>query len=82
MSTISPEQCRAARSLLDWTREQLAAQSGVPMRTLADFEGSLTKPRAGTLARLSRAFAEAGVVFVAVPDTPGGVILVKSPKAS
>jgi helix-turn-helix protein len=80
LNTISPEQCRAGRSLLNITREELGEVSGIPSRTLADFEGGLTAPRAGTLDKLSRAFADAGVVFVAVPDSPGGVIMLKPRK--
>ncbi len=35
---LLPEQCRAARGLLDWTQEQLAARAGVSRSTVRDFE--------------------------------------------
>lgn len=35
---LFPEQCRAARGLLDWTQEQLAALAGVSRSTVKDFE--------------------------------------------
>ena len=75
MDALSPSQCRAARALLDWTREQLSAASGVPERTLADFEAGATNPRAATLAKLEAAFGCAGVAFVTVQGATGGVIL-------
>jgi transcriptional regulator with XRE-family HTH domain len=75
MDAISSSQCRAARALLDWTREQLSAASGVPERTLADFEAGATNPREATLAKLAAAFGEAGIAFVTVHGATGGVIL-------
>lgn len=79
MNAITPSQCRAARALLDWTRAQLAEASGIPERTLADFESATTKPRAATLSRMAHAFANAGVVFVQIPGaaTGGGAILIR-----
>jgi transcriptional regulator with XRE-family HTH domain len=35
---LFPEQCRAARGLLDWTQHQLAAASGLSRSTIKDFE--------------------------------------------
>jgi hypothetical protein len=74
MPEISPEQCRAARALLDWTREELSVISGIPVRTLTNFETAATSPRDNTTLLLLRAFQDAGVVFVSVLDAPGGVI--------
>jgi transcriptional regulator with XRE-family HTH domain len=74
MDAISPEQCRAARALLGWTQEQLSDASGVPMRTVNNFESAATSPRASTTLLLVKAFRDAGVVFVSVLDAPGGVI--------
>jgi transcriptional regulator with XRE-family HTH domain len=36
--TLSPEQCRAARGLLNWTQDQLATAAGVSRSTIKDFE--------------------------------------------
>jgi transcriptional regulator with XRE-family HTH domain len=77
MAAISPAQCRAARALLDWTRERLSQESGVPLRTLADFESAATTPRAATLEKLAEAFRRAGVVFVSVPGSEGGAMLTR-----
>jgi DNA-binding transcriptional regulator YiaG len=74
MSAISPEQCRAARALLDWTREELSEISGVPVRTLTNFETGATNPRDNTTLQLLKTFQAAGIVFVSVWQAPGGVI--------
>ena len=62
---ISPAQCRAARALLNWTREQLAEQSRVSKMTLADFETAKRQPYDRTLADIRSALEEAGVEFIA-----------------
>jgi transcriptional regulator with XRE-family HTH domain len=36
--SISSEQCRAARALLDWSQQDLACRAKVPHKTIADFE--------------------------------------------
>ncbi|MCO5066179.1 MAG: helix-turn-helix transcriptional regulator [Rhizobiaceae bacterium] len=36
--SLLPEQCRAARGLLNWTQDQLAAAAGVSRSTIKDFE--------------------------------------------
>lgn len=35
---LLPEQCRAARGLLNWTQERLATAAGVSRSTIKDFE--------------------------------------------
>ena len=77
MMAISSAQCRAARALLDCTREQLAEMSGVPVRTLADFETGATTPRAGTLRKLSEAFSREGIALISVNGEPAGVTLTR-----
>ncbi|MBM7048443.1 helix-turn-helix transcriptional regulator [Rhizobium lusitanum] len=67
---ILPEQIRAARALIDWTREDLARASGVTVRTLARIETSQTIPRDTTLKLLSAALEAAGVEFI--PENGGG----------
>ena len=68
--SISPAQCRAARALLDWTREQLATASAVSKMTLADFETGKRQPYDRTLADIIRAFEAAGLEFI--PQNGGG----------
>lgn len=35
---LTPQQCRAARGGLDWTRSELAEKAGVSLSTVASFE--------------------------------------------
>ena len=67
---IRPEQVRAARALIDWTREDLAKASGVTIRTLARIENSQTVPRLATLQALTAALETAGIEFI--PENGGG----------
>lgn len=62
-------QCRAARSLLDWTQERLAGQSGVSIGAIRNFEGGITTPIRANLTAIRRAFEAAGVEFI---DPNGG----------
>ena len=56
--------------MLDWTREQLAASSGVSKMTLADFETGKRQPYARTLADIVQALEDAGLVFI--PENGSG----------
>ncbi|WP_376092784.1 helix-turn-helix transcriptional regulator [Roseomonas sp. CCTCC AB2023176] len=67
---ISSPQVRAARALLDWTRDQLAERSGVPLRTLARLEAEEGSPQRRTLAAIRSALEAAGVEFTN-GDAPG-----------
>ncbi|CAA2108977.1 hypothetical protein MBUL_04470 (plasmid) [Methylobacterium bullatum] len=71
---ISPAQCRAARALLEWTREDLAAASGVSKMTLADFETGKRKPYARTLFDVREALEHGGVflMYAGEGDDPYG----------
>jgi transcriptional regulator with XRE-family HTH domain len=68
---ITPAQLRAARALLDWTRDDLAANSGVAAVTAIGFEHGKTDPKISTLYKWRRALEAAGVVFVDEDDTIG-----------
>lgn len=69
---ITPAQVRAARGLLDWSRERLAEESGVPVRTLDRLEAGETSPRRATLEAVEAALCGAGVIFVpSNGDGPG-----------
>jgi transcriptional regulator with XRE-family HTH domain len=75
---LSPAQSRAARALLDWSRAELAAKSGVSQATLADFESS--KPRnlhSRTLEDIRRTLEAAGIIFIAENGEGPGVRLRK-----
>jgi transcriptional regulator with XRE-family HTH domain len=75
LSDITPEQSRAARGLLDWSRDQLAEASGIPKRTIMRFEGREAEPRASTLTAIRTALEAAGVEFIAENGGGAGVRL-------
>nr|WP_306028967.1 helix-turn-helix transcriptional regulator [Stappia sp. MMSF_3263] len=79
---IYPEQLRAARALIGWTREDLASASGVTVRTLARIEGAQTIPRQTTLEALSSALEAAGIEFISENGGGPGVRLTSSPVRS
>ena len=68
---LSPDQLRAARALVDWTREDLADKSGVSRNTVKGFERGISDPKLSTLHKWRRALEAAGVIFID-PDTDGG----------
>lgn len=70
---LTPPQCRAARALLDWSREQLAEASKVSLRTIVDFERGARQPREVTIDALRTAMERSGVLFIADDeDSPAG----------
>ena len=66
---ITPSQCRAARGLLAWSQEDLAARAGVSQVTVHQLEAGSTQPRRATHDVIRRAFENAGVEFI---DENGG----------
>jgi transcriptional regulator with XRE-family HTH domain len=80
LSDITPEQSRAARGLLDWSRDRLADASGIPKRTIMRFEGREADPRGSTLAAIRAALEAAGVEFIAENGGGAGVRLVVGTK--
>lgn len=83
MDTLTPEQCRAARSLLGWTGHELAAAARVAIGSIRQFEKNGRRPMINNQIALRRALEEAGVVFLGdgeVADAGGpGVRLRKAP---
>lgn len=73
--TISGPQCRAARALVQWPREQIARLSGVDAQLIADFETGRGDPGADAKARLRAALEEGGAVFIAENGGGAGVRL-------
>jgi transcriptional regulator with XRE-family HTH domain len=63
MIKLTADQCRAARALLDWSQEELAANSEVSTKTIADFERGERQPYPRTLTSLCRALEAGGVEF-------------------
>ncbi len=64
MKNLLPEQCRAARGMLDWTQERLAATAGVSRSTVRDFECGRHGLHPATEAMVVRTFEEAGIRLV------------------
>jgi DNA-binding XRE family transcriptional regulator len=62
--TIAPEQLRAARSLLDWTRNDLAKTAGLSPETIKNIEHGIFTPQKQTILALVETFARHGVQFV------------------
>lgn len=69
---ITPAQCRAARALIDVSREELANLSGTAHRTIVDFERGARQPRMNTLEALRQALERAGVAFLAEGEQIAG----------
>ncbi|WP_461625409.1 helix-turn-helix domain-containing protein [Bradyrhizobium sp. 25ACV] len=61
---ITPEQCRAARGLLDWSQQRLADEAQVGIVTVRQLEAGFTQPRRATLIVVRRTFEAAGVDFI------------------
>jgi transcriptional regulator with XRE-family HTH domain len=72
MLAILPEQCRAARALLDWSQQDLAARAKVARKTVADFELKQVRPYARTLRDVVEAFESAGIAFLAAEENVSG----------
>jgi transcriptional regulator with XRE-family HTH domain len=74
---MTPAQCRAGRALLPMTQAELAAASGVSLRTIAHFEAGERQPIPANLAALQRALEAAGVEFIPENGEGAGVRLRK-----
>ena len=61
---MSPIQCRAARSLLRWTQEDLASRAEVGIVSVRQFESEAVQPRRATLSAMRRALEAAGIMFI------------------
>lgn len=61
--TITPQESRAARGLLDWTQPHLAKLSLVGLSTVRNFESERHETTTANLAAIRGAFEKAGVTF-------------------
>ncbi|MBI1207279.1 MAG: helix-turn-helix domain-containing protein [Azospirillum sp.] len=62
MSSLHPVQVKAARAMLDWTREELAAVTGLAVNTIRNLEAGIV-PRSSTSAIIRQAIENAGLEF-------------------
>jgi transcriptional regulator with XRE-family HTH domain len=72
-SMLSPEQCRAARALLDWTQEELAERAGVSRSTVRGFENGQHELHRASTVVIRTALEQAGVVLIAAGEQGEGV---------
>jgi transcriptional regulator with XRE-family HTH domain len=60
---LNAAQCRAARALLKWSQDKLAAVSNVSASTVGDFERGVRTPHDHILADVRSALESAGIEF-------------------
>lgn len=72
---ITSAQIRAARAMLDWSREQLSIQAGVGISALMRLESSEGVPSGNikTFEAAQKAFEKAGIEFIGTPESGAGV---------
>ncbi|KQU97079.1 hypothetical protein ASD12_21910 [Mesorhizobium sp. Root102] len=68
---ITGAQCRAARALVEWTRDKLAGNSGVDALVVEEFERRISLPDREICDTLQTALESAGAVFIA--ENGGGI---------
>jgi transcriptional regulator with XRE-family HTH domain len=74
-SILTPEQCRAARGLLDWTQEELAERAGVSRSTVRDFEKGRHELHRTKEAQIVLTLEQAGVRLIPADGMGPGVRL-------
>jgi transcriptional regulator with XRE-family HTH domain len=77
---LTPEQLKAARSLVEWTRDDLAAKSGVFANTIKNFESGVSDPKLSTLHKWHRALEAGGVRFIDPDDVDGPGVRLRGTK--
>src|SRR4051794_41878254 len=68
-------QFRAARALLDWSQDRLAAEAEVGRATVGDFERGARQPIRLSLKAMCRTLEQAGIQFLWTEDGGGGKVL-------
>lgn len=69
---MTPEQCRAARGLLNWTQSDLAGAANVGLSTVRSLEKGTHTPIANNLAAMTSALQSAGITFLGDGDVATG----------
>ncbi len=72
---ITSAQIRAARAMLDWSREQLSDNSSVGISALMRLESAEGVPSGSikTFEAVQKALEEAGIEFIGSPEEGAGV---------
>lgn len=68
---ISGSQIRAARALLDWSQQRLAAEADIPLSAVKAIESGV-HTRTSHLVAIERTLHAAGLVFLEPGDTRSG----------
>jgi len=69
VGSITADQCRGARALLNMTQPQLASASALGLSTVVDFERSRRPVSSDAIRALRKALERAGIEFI---DENGG----------
>jgi predicted transcriptional regulator len=72
---MTPAQLRAARALLDWTRNDLKDASGISPETIKNIETGKFKPQKATIDKIINTFAERGVEFMGHRQIQGVMLI-------
>ena len=67
---LTREQCRGGRAMLDWSRGDIARESGLSERTITDFERGAREPHDNNKRAMREALERAGLEFI--PENGGG----------
>ncbi|CEJ10647.1 hypothetical protein BN1110_00930 [bacterium YEK0313] len=78
---LLPEQCRAARALLDWSQDRLAQAAEVSRSTVRGFEGGHHELHATSEAQIVAALEAAGICLLP-DDADGPGVRLRRPKPS
>ncbi len=72
---ITSAQMRAARAMLDWSRERLSKEARVGISALMRLESAEGVPSGNikTFESVQRAFEKAGIEFIGSPENGAGV---------
>jgi transcriptional regulator with XRE-family HTH domain len=77
MPSLTPEQCRAARGLLDWTQEELAERADVSRSMIRDFENGRHFLHNATACQIVAALEHGGALLIPSDEAGPGVRLRK-----
>ena len=75
MPLLIPQQCRAARGLLDWTQEELAERADVSRSTIRDFENGRHFLHPTTATQVVAALERGGALLIPSDEAGPGVRL-------
>lgn len=78
---LTPETCRAARGLLDWSQDRLATEAHLGLSTVRNYEAGRSTPVRNNLQALRTALEAGGVLFIIQDQEAGpGVRLRNTPE--